>query len=58
MSNNKNRTNDYAYFPNMNPRKDLYKAERVLIKRPTEEKDSRLKEFKIKQMLENYKPKV
>ena len=57
MSNNKDRINDYAHSPNMTPGINSCRAERVLIKKSTKEKDSKLNEVKIKQMHEDYKPK-
>ena len=58
MDNNKDKINDFAFAhsPNMIPGIDSYRAERVLIKRSIEEKDSGLNELKIKQMFEDYKP--
>lgn len=59
MSNNKDKINDFdfAHFSNMIPEIDLYRAERNLIKRSIEQKDSGLNKLEIKQMLEDYKPK-
>ena len=52
MDNNKDKINNFAFArsPNMIPRIDLCRAERVLIRRSIEEKDSGLNELEIKQM--------